>query len=67
MRDFLKFSLRYGKIYDKIKKYVEVFNMIKEYSTPVLNVISMGQTDVICTSNYESKDVTKDDTGLWED
>ena len=45
----------------------EEYMMVKEYSTPVLNVISMGQTDVICTSNYESKDVTKDDTGLWED
>ena len=41
--------------------------MMKEYSTPVLTLVSMGQTDVICTSNYESKDVTKDDTGLWED
>jgi hypothetical protein len=33
----------------------------KNYSTPVLNVISMGQMDVITTSNYEAKDVTKDD------
>ena len=41
--------------------------MMKEYSTPVLTLVSMGQTDVICTSNYESKDVIKDDTGLWED
>ena len=41
--------------------------MMKEYSTPVLFVMAIGQMDVICTSNYESKDVTKDDTGLWED
>lgn len=39
----------------------------KNYSTPVLTITVMGQTDVICTSNYESKDVTKDDTGWWED
>ena len=41
--------------------------MMKEYSTPVLTLVSMGQTDVICTSNYESKDVTKDDSGLWDE
>ena len=49
------------------KKYTEVFYMIlKEYSSPVLNVVSIGQTDVICTSGFESKDVMADDFGDWE-
>ena len=41
--------------------------MMKEYSTPVLTLVAMGQMDVICTSNYESKDVMKDDSGMWDE
>jgi len=40
--------------------------ILKEYSSPVLNVVSIGQTDVICTSGFESKDVMADDFGDWE-
>lgn len=39
----------------------------KDYSSPVLTIVSMGQTDVITASNFETKDVTKDDIGLWYD
>ena len=39
----------------------------KEYNSPVLKVLTIGQTDVITTSNYEGKDVMKDDSGMWDD
>ena len=39
----------------------------KEYSTPALEFVIIGQTDVITTSNYEGKDVMKDDSGLWDE
>ena len=37
--------------------------IMKEYSSPELNVVAMGQTDVICSS----KDVMKDDNGKWDE
>ena len=50
-------------------KYVEVFNMMiqKDYSSPVLKIVSIGQTDVITASNNEAKDVLADDFGVWYD
>lgn len=37
----------------------------KDYSSPVLTLISIGQTDVITASNFEDNDVMKEDVGLW--
>ncbi len=39
--------------------------MKKSYNSPELNVDLIGQTDVICTSNYESYDQMKDDFNVW--
>ena len=39
---------------------------LKDYGTPVLDVVFIGQTDVICASNYESKDVLEPDSGNWD-
>ena len=41
--------------------------MKQNYCSPVLKIMTMGQTDVICTSNYESKDVMVGDFGGWEE
>ena len=38
----------------------------KDYSSPVLTLISMGQTDVL-TGSDEQWDVMKDDIGAWEE
>ena len=39
----------------------------KDYSSPVLTIISMGHMDVITASNFEAKDVLVDDFGVWYD
>ena len=39
----------------------------KDYSSPVLTIISMGHMDVITTSNNEAKDVLVGDFGEWYD
>lgn len=39
----------------------------KEYSSPDLRVVILGQTDVICASNYEWKDVMQEDNGIWDE
>lgn len=41
--------------------------MKQNYCSPVLEVFTMGQTDVIRTSNYEAKDVLRDDFGDWDE
>ena len=40
--------------------------MKQSYSSPVLDFVLVGQTDVIRTSYYESKDIFYDDIGDWE-
>ena len=40
MRDFLKFSLRYGKIYDKIKTTEE--NVAERVGYPTLSCLSVA-------------------------
>ena len=40
--------------------------MKQTYSSPVLEIVLMRQTDVVTESLYESKDVLNDDIGEWE-
>lgn len=38
----------------------------KLYNSPELNIVSLGQTDVVCTSNFEGYDVMEDDRVFWD-
>lgn len=39
---------------------------LKDYNSPVLTILLMGQMDVL-TGSDEWWDVTEDDIGLWEE
>lgn len=39
--------------------------MKKTYNSPVLDLVLIGQTDVITASFYETKDVMNEDIGEW--